>query len=102
MKGNVIFDTKKDENALTPELISEAEQEGFSFSDLRTKNARSRMCATHSENTQRWCCTPATAVLIETISIRSQDFFELRSGVSQRSMEVLKRSRTFMSFSPIL
>jgi len=39
VKGNVTFDTRKEEYALTPELISEAEEEGFSFSDLKTKNA---------------------------------------------------------------
>jgi hypothetical protein len=39
VKGNVIFNTTREENSLSPDIIAEADDEGFYFSDLRTKNA---------------------------------------------------------------
>jgi hypothetical protein len=39
IKGNVIFNTLKEEYALSPELIQEAGEQGFIFSDFKTKNA---------------------------------------------------------------
>jgi hypothetical protein len=39
VKGNVIFDARKEENSLNPDIIEEAEKEGFKFSDHKTKNA---------------------------------------------------------------